>query len=133
MIEHGVPDHIRSDNGPEFAAQAVQDWLLSIGSSALFIGPGSPWENAYIESFNDKLRDELLDREIFVGLAEAQFMIENFRIRYNAVRIHSSLGYKTPTEFAATCAPSDSASLCLQAHRSEGRASAAEHSPLQLT
>lgn len=120
MIERGIPAYIRSDNGPEFASTAVREWLSSIGSSTLFIGPGSPWENAYIESLNSHLRDELLNGELFVGLADARFLIEDYRGRYNKSRIHSSLGYLTPLEFAASCAPSDSATLRLRAHSSGG-------------
>ena len=110
MIERGMPQFIRSDNGPEFAAQAVTKWLNSINTDTLFVGPGSPWENAYIESFNSRLRDELLNGEVFTGLAEARYLIEKWRVEYNTIRIHSSLGYQTPSEFAAGCAPSGSAS-----------------------
>jgi len=120
MIERGMPAHIRSDNGPEFASTAVRTWLSSIGSSTLFVGPGSPWENAYIESFNSRLRDELLNGELFIGMAEVRFLLEDFRVQYNTKRIHSSLDYLTPSEFAASCAPSDSASLRLRAHSSGG-------------
>ena len=118
MAERGSPKHIRSDNGPEFVAKAVQRWLASIGTGTLFVEPGSPWENGYIESFNSRLRDELLNGELFVGLAEARYLIENWRMIYNTERPHSSLGYLTPQEFAASCAPSDSASLRLRAHSS---------------
>jgi transposase InsO family protein len=116
MVERGVPAHIRSDNGPEFIARAVRSWLKTIGTSTLFIQPGSPWENAYIESFNSRLRDELLNGELFVGLAEARYLIERWRVGYNTARPHSSLEYRTPAEFAAGCAPSDSAPLRLRAH-----------------
>ncbi|MDP6940273.1 MAG: IS3 family transposase [Planctomycetota bacterium] len=116
MMERGVPAHLRSDNGPEFVATAVRSWLTSIGASTLFIQPGSPWENTYIESFNSRFRDELLNGELFVGLAEARYLIENWRVDYNTARPHSSLGYLTPAEFAAGCVPSDSASLRLRAH-----------------
>jgi len=116
MMERGVPAHLRSDNGPEFVATAVRSWLTSIGTSTLFIQPGSPWENAYIESFNSRFRDELLNGELLVGLAEARYLIENWRVDYNTARPHSSLGYLTPAEYAAGCAPSDSASLRLRAH-----------------
>jgi len=115
MIERGVPAHIRSDNGPEFIASAVRSWLKSMGTSTLFIQPGSPWENAYIESFNSRLRDELLNGELFIGLAEARYLVERWRVDYNTARPHSSLDYLTPAEFAAGCAPSDSASLRLRA------------------
>ncbi len=101
MERHGVPGHLRSDNGPEFIAYAVQDWLKSKGVKTLYITPGSPWENAYIESFHDKLRDECLNREVFGNLLEAQVIIEEWRMEYNGLRPHSSLGYRTPDEFAA--------------------------------
>jgi len=96
IIEKGLPDHIRSDNGPEFTAKAVRDWLGKIGVRTLFIEPGSPWENGYIESFNGKLRDELLNGEIFTTLLEAKVLIENWRLEYNHIRPHSSLGYRPP-------------------------------------
>jgi transposase InsO family protein len=92
----GVPEHIRSDNGPEFVAGAVRGWLARLGVGALFIEPGSPWENGYCESLNGKLRDELLDREIFHSLREAQVLIEAWRRHYNGVRPHSALGYRPP-------------------------------------
>ena len=93
---HGVPEHIRSDNGPEFIATAVRNWLAELGVSTLFIEPGSPWENGYIESFNGKLRDELLDRELFFTLEEAQILVEDWRRQYNHLRPHSSLGGRPP-------------------------------------
>ena len=96
FVAHGPPQHIRSDNGPEFAAKAVRQWLGKLGVKTLFIEPGSPWENGYCESFNSKLRDELLNGEIFTTLYEAQVLIENWRRHYNAVRPHSSLGYRPP-------------------------------------
>jgi len=96
FIERGVPDYIRSDNGPEFTAKFVTDWLEKLEVGALFIQPGSPWENGYNESFNGKLRDELLDRELFYNLKEAQILIERWRVHYNTVRPHSSLGYRPP-------------------------------------
>jgi len=92
----GCPEHIRSDNGPEFTAKAVRGWLNRLGVKTLFIEPGSPWENGYIESFNGKLRDELLNREIFTTLTEAKVLIEQWRREYNQVRRHSSLGYRPP-------------------------------------
>lgn len=101
--KNGAPKHIRSDNGPEFIAYAVQDWLKEIDIEILYIKPGSPWENAYIESFHDKLRDELLNREIFGTLREAQIILDTWRCEYNEERPHSSLGYQTPSEFAAHC------------------------------
>ena len=93
---HGPPVHIRSDNGAEFTAIAVRDWLGRIGVKTLYIEPGSPWENGYCESFNGKLRDELLNGEIFYTLREAQILIENWRQHYNTIRPHSSLGYVPP-------------------------------------
>lgn len=98
--ERGVPEFIRSDNGPEFVAKAVQDWLEKKKCGALFITPGSPWENPYIESFNGKFRDECLNREIFLNGREAQIIIEQWRQDYNTLRPHSSLGYLTPKEYA---------------------------------
>jgi len=94
--EHGPPDHIRSDNGSEFAARSVRLWLGRLGVKTLFIEPGSPWENGYNESFNGKLRDELLNGEIFYSLREAQVLIEAWRRHYNAIRPHSALGYRPP-------------------------------------
>ena len=96
FIEHGPPDHIRSDNGPEFTANAVRDWLARVGVKTLFIEPGSPWENGYNESFNSKLRDEILNTEIFYTLKEAKVLIERWRYHYNTIRPHSSLGYRPP-------------------------------------
>ena len=93
---HGPPDHIRSDNGSEFTANMVREWLQRINVKTLFITPGSPWENGYNESFNGKLRDELLNREIFYTLAEAQVLVEQWRCHYNTVRPHSSLKYRPP-------------------------------------
>jgi putative transposase len=92
----GIPAHIRSDNGSEFTAQRVRDWLSRLGVRTLFIEKGSPWENGYIESFNGKMRDELLDREIFYTLKEAQVLIEDWRRHYNTQRPHSALGYRPP-------------------------------------
>ena len=96
FIFRGIPEHIRSDNGPEFTARAVRRWLNRLGVKTLFIEPGSPWENGYIESFNGKLRDELLNREIFTTLEEARVLIEQWRREYNQLRPHSSLGYRPP-------------------------------------
>lgn len=99
MARYGVPEHLRSDNGPEFIAYAIQDWLKGKNVKTIYITPGSPWENAYIESFHDKLRDECLNREIFGSLWEARVVIEQWRLYYNAERPHSSLGYQTPEEY----------------------------------
>ena len=96
FILRGIPEHVRSDNGPEFTAKAIRKWLNRIGVKTLFIEPGSPWENGYIESFNGKLRDELLNREIFTTLEEAKVLIEQWRQEYNHIRPHSSLGYRPP-------------------------------------
>ena len=104
MARRGVPDHIRSDNGPEFTAKAIREWLAKVGARTLYIEPGSPWENGYVESFNGKLRDELLDREIFHTLREVQILTEQYRMTYNHIRPHSSLGYKVPAPLAVSAA-----------------------------
>jgi putative transposase len=96
FILRGIPEHIRSDNGPEFTARAVRRWLNRLRVRTLFIEPGSPWENGYIESFNGKLRDELLNREIFTTLDEAKILIEQWRREYNQIRPHSALRYQPP-------------------------------------
>ena len=96
FLLRGVPKHIRSDNGPEFTAKKIRDWLTELEVKTLFIEPGSPWENGYIESFNGKLRDELLNREIFTTLIEAKILIEQWRWEYNHVRPHSALRYRPP-------------------------------------
>ena len=96
MALRGVPDHIRSGNGPEFTPRAVREWLGRVGARTLYIEPGSPWENGYIESFNGKLRDELLDRELFYTLLEVRVLTERYRRTYNRIRPHSSLGYRPP-------------------------------------
>ena len=96
FVHHGPPDHIRSDNGPEFTAKAVRDWLSRIGVKTLYIEPGSPWENGYNERFKGKLGDELLKREVFYTLKEAKVLIEQSRYHYNTIRPHSALGYRPP-------------------------------------
>ena len=96
FILRGIPGHIRSDNGPEFIAKALRSWIAAVGAQTAYIAPGSPWENGYCESFNARLRDELLDGEIFYSLKEAQTMIEAWRQHYNAIRPHSALGYRPP-------------------------------------
>lgn len=96
FILRGIPGHIRSDNGPEFIAQAVQDWITAVGAKTAYITPGSPWENGYVESFNARFRDELLDGEIFYSLKEAQIIIESWRRHYNTIRPHGSIGYRPP-------------------------------------
>ena len=117
FVTRGVPEHLRSDNGSEFTAQAVRDWLKRVGVKTLYIEPGSPWENGYIESFNGKLRDELLNREVFETLLEAKVLIEGWRVEYNTIRPHSALGYRPPAPEAiivpslpasATLRPADS-------------------------
>jgi putative transposase len=96
MIERGIPEHIRSDNGPEFVAQNLRKWLAATGAKTLYIEPGSPWENGYCESFNSKLRDEFLNGEIFYSMKEIKVLAERWRVHYNTVRPHSSLGYRPP-------------------------------------
>ena len=96
FVRHGMPEYIRSNNGPEFTAQVVRRWLKRLKVGTLFIDPGSPWENGYNESFNGKLRDELLNREILSSLWEAKVLVERWRREYNRVRPRSSLGYRPP-------------------------------------
>lgn len=97
----GAPAYIRSDNGPEFIAEAVKEWLASSGVETLYIEPGSPWENAYSESFISRIRDELLNREVFANVAEAKVLTVDYREHYNHHRPHGALSYMTPAEFAA--------------------------------
>jgi len=104
MVRRGVPGHIRSDNGPEFTAKTVRGWLARVGAKTLYIEPGSPWENGYNESFNGRLRDECLNVELFNNLREAKIIIERWRKHYNAVRPHSSLGYRPPAPEAVLAA-----------------------------
>jgi transposase InsO family protein len=96
MVLKGVPEHLRSDNGPEFVAKGLRKWLAATGAKTLYIEPGSPWENGYCESFNSKLRDEFLNGEIFYSLKELRVLAERWRVHYNTVRPHSSLGYRPP-------------------------------------
>jgi putative transposase len=103
--KRGEPASIRSDNGPEFIAKAVKRWLEVSGVKTLYIEPGSPWENAYSETFISRFSDELLKREAFTGLMEAEVLVEEYRSHYNHRRPHSSLCYRTPVEFAASCEP----------------------------
>jgi transposase InsO family protein len=105
MLQRGIPKHIRSDNGPEMTAKVVRSWFQKIGSKTLFIEPGSPWENGYCESFNGKLRDELLNGEIFYSLKEAKIVIEQWRKHYNTKRPHSALGYRPPAPVAYSPKP----------------------------
>ena len=104
FVLRGILEYLRSDNGSEFTARAIRKWLARIGVKTLYIAPASPWENGYIESFNGKLRDELLNREIFTTLAEARILIEQWRKEYNGVRPHSSLGYQPPAPEAVLVA-----------------------------
>ena len=101
VIERGAPDFLRSDNGPEFVAKALRDELKSLGVKTRYIDPGAPWQNPFIESFNSRLRDELLDRELFGNLPEAKFLVSRWRDEYNHIHPHSSLGYQSPAEFAS--------------------------------
>lgn len=107
LITEGVPDYIRSDNGSEFTAKALREWIGSLGVKTAYIEPGSPWENGYNESFNGKLRDELLNREIFYSLKEAKVLIEQWRRHYNEVMPHSSLGYRPPAPQAIVSGKGD--------------------------
>ncbi len=100
MAERGAPKHVRSDNGPEFIARKVRRWLKRYAIDALFIEPGSPWENGYVESFNAQFRSELLNRELFPTQAEARYLIENYRREYNEERPHGALKMQTPKQFA---------------------------------
>jgi putative transposase len=116
MLVDGIPEHIRSYNGPEFVAVAVRKWLRRLGTKPLYIEPGSPWENAFVESFNSKLRDECLNEHVFFTLAEARETIEAWRFDYNHCRPHSSLGALTPTEFAMLKGPQEQPPLEGQNH-----------------
>jgi len=101
----GAPEYIRSDNGPEFIAEAIRTWLKNVGVDTLYIEPGAPWQNAYSESFNTRLRDELLDMETFTTLLEARVLTDDYKLAYNHSRPHSALDYLTPAAFAASCQP----------------------------
>ncbi len=100
MVIKGIPEYLRSDNGPEFVAKDLRKWLAATGAKALYIEPGSPWENGYCESFNSKLRDEFLNGEIFYSMKELRVLAERWRVHYNTVRPHSSLGYRSPAPAA---------------------------------
>ena len=100
FVERGEPTYIRSDNGPEFIAEAIKCWLAASGVETLYIEPGAPWENAYSETFISRLRDELFDREVFANLKEAKVLAGDYREHYNHRRPHGALGYLTPEEFA---------------------------------
>jgi putative transposase len=104
----GEPDFIRSDNGPEFASKAVKKWLEISGVKTLYVAPGSPWENGYVESFNSKLRDELLNRELFLHIDELRYVADRWRMDYNHYRPHSSIGYMAPAAFAEMLAKNPS-------------------------
>jgi len=110
FLLRGCPKYLRSDNGPEFAAKAVRKWLKTSGAETLFIEPGSPWENGYVESFNGKLRDECLNGELFLSLAEAGYVVDRWELDYNHHRPHSMLGWMTPGPFVGRFAASGSAS-----------------------
>jgi putative transposase len=107
---HGAPAGLRSDNGPEFVAKRVKEWLAQSGIETLYIEPGSPWQNGYVESFNSRLEDEFLSQQLFRGREEAEALAEHYRLEYNHVRPHSSLGYKTPARYAAEWVPVNVAS-----------------------
>jgi putative transposase len=109
--ERGSPAHIRSDNGPEFIAKGIRAWMSGAGLEALYIEPGAPWENGYAESFNSKVRDELLNAEEFGSVLEAKVLAKEWRRDYNHVRPHSALGYRAPAEFGAMAPRADSAAL----------------------
>jgi putative transposase len=111
FVVRGVAEHLRSDNGPEFIAQALRRWLAGTGAKTLYIAPGAPWENGYAEAFHSRLRDELLNVEEFANVAEARVLAERWQLEYNHRRPHSALGYQTPAEFAAACRKSRFATL----------------------
>ena len=113
FVVRGAPEFIRSDNGPEFVSNAVQKWLENSGVDTLYVAPGSPWENGYVESFNSKLRDELLNRELFLHIDELRYVADRWRMDYNHYRPHSSLDYMAPAAFAAKCLEQGSATLRL--------------------
>ena len=116
FVDRGVPVHIRCDNGPEFVAKTLRQHLENTDVETLYIEPGSPWENGYVESFNSRFRDELLNVEEFENMKEARWHIERWQRAYNTERPHSSIGYRTPVEFAARCAASAQAAPPLQQH-----------------
>ena len=121
FVVRGAPAFIRSDNGPECASRAVRKWLAHAGVKTLFVAPGSPWENGYVESFNEKLRDELLNRELFLHIEELRYVVDRWRIDYNHYRPHSSLGYRSPAAFAASYVGPDSATLRQSQHNEDVR------------
>ena len=103
FLVRGCPGYIRSDNGPEFIAEAVREFLAFSGVDTLYIEPGSPWENGYVESFHSRMRDELLDGELFLHIDEVKYVVDRWRMDYNHYRPHSSLGYMTPAAYAQLC------------------------------
>lgn len=111
FIAHGIPKHVRSDNGPEFIAAGLRSWLEQSGVGPLYISPGSPWENGFAESFHSRLRDEFLGCEVFENVQTARALGTAWRVAYNEKRPHSSLGYLTPAEFSMTCSQTDQASM----------------------
>ena len=117
FMVRGAPKFIRSDNGPEFIADKIKKWFEQKHVGTLYIEPGSPWENGYIQSFNGRLRDEILDRELFYSVKEAKVIVEDWRLEYNNHRPHSGLGYMTPAAFAADCIPSASPTAQPQEYR----------------
>ena len=119
FLLHGAPAHLRSDNGPELVARALQTWLEERGARTIYITPGSPWENPYIESFNDKFRDECLNMHVFTDGHHAQEVVEAWRNEYNEERPHSSLDYMTPAEFAAHCRNSSRPTASLRCGNAE--------------
>ena len=126
MAMKGIPEHLRSDNGPEFVAKDLRKWLAATGAKTLYIEPGSPWENGYCESFNSKLRDEFLNGEIFYSMKELRVLAERWRVHYNTVRPHSSLGYKPP----APAAWLTEASRAQKAEAGHGKVESKERFPL---
>ena len=108
FLVRGAPAYLRSDNGPEFVSREVTKWLDHAGVKTLFVAPGSPWEHGSVESFNEKLRDELLNRELFLHIDELRYVVDSWRMDYNHYRPHSSLGHMSPAAFAATRAPPSS-------------------------
>lgn len=119
FMVRGAPKYIRSDNGPEFIADAIKKWLKKKHVETLYVEPGSPWENGYIESFNGKLRDEILNREIFYSVKETKVLVEDWRLEYNDHRPHSGLGYMTPAGFASLCIASASPTAQFQQYTTE--------------
>ena len=133
FLLHGAPRYIRSDNGPELIAKALQSWLAERGAKTIYITPGSPWENAYIESFNDKFRDECLNMHVFTDGRHAQDVIEAWRNEYNTERPHSSLNYRTPSEFAAHWRNSGRPTASLRYANAEDQSTALETKANTLT